>query len=297
VWFGTGLLLLFVGFEAQALIYALIAGWAVKCLTGWILSSTSLGRPTLDYAYSLIEFSKYNSVSYIQGEFYSWMDIAIIGLFLGQAQVGVYEIVWRVAQAVLMVSSAISIAILPQVSKWDHEGKWKQIEKLVSNTITPAVFLVIPAFVGLFLISDSLLGELFGRNFMVGSPVLMILLGERVFHAVFLVFRGSLLGMDHPGLVARAIIMTLIINFVLNILLVRIYRINRVAFGIVISFLFCTALHWKYLSRFIRVKTPYYEIGWCIISSTGMVVSLTTLRPMLPSDSLIKLIGNILFGA
>jgi len=296
VWFGAGLAFVYFGLEVRALIYALLAGWAIKCLLGWMLSSTSFGKPTFDCARSLLEFSKYNFVSYIQGEFYSWMDIAIIGLFLTQAQVGVYEIAWRVAQAVLMLSSAISITILPRVSRWNARGEQERINNLISNAITPAIFLVIPAFAGSFLVSGSLLGELFGHEFAVGSSVVIILLAERIFHAIFLIFRSSLLGIDQPRLVARAIVVTLLLNLVFNLVLVQIYGINGVALGTAISFIFCAVLHYKYLSRFATVTLPYYEIGWCILSAIAMMLVISISRPIFPADSLIKLIGSVVLG-
>jgi len=296
VWFGGGLIFVYFGLGAVGLIYALLAGWAVKFLLGWTLSSSSLGEPTLSCARSLLEFSKYNSISYVQGELYSWMDIAIIGLFLSQAQVGVYETAWRVAQAVLMVSSAISIAILPQISKWSAKAEWERIENLISNAIFPSIFLTIPAFAGSFLVSDSLLGVLFGREFAAGSSVLIILLAERISHSVFLVFRGSLLGIDQPKLVARAILVTLALNLVLNLLSVQLYGIDGVAFGTAVSFLFCTLLHRKYLSRSLTVKLPYYEIGWCILSAIGMFLILSVLQPYFPFGPTMKLISTVVLG-
>ena len=296
VWIASSAIFVFLGFEANALIWGLLAGWTFKFLLGWHLSLTSFGMPTLDCAQSLLAFAKYNSISFLQSTIYRWMDVAIIGLFLTPAHVGAYEIAWRVAQTVIILSQAISIVILPQISKWSAEGQFDQIEQLISDTITPALFFIIPIFVGSIFVSQPLLTHVFGAEYAIASVALVILLGERHFHALFEVFRRSLLGIDRPDLVARAILVTLALNLSINLLLVQIYGINGVAFGTAASFFMSMVLHWYYLSRFLTVQLPLYELGWCMLSATGMAAVLMVIQLFTTIHTLSELIGIVAIG-
>lgn len=296
VWVITGAVFISLGFEAEALILGLLAGWTVKFFLGWYLSAAGIGIPTLECARSLLAFAKYNSISYLHSTFYSWIDIAIIGLFLTQAHVGAYEIAWRVAQTVIILSQAIATVLLPQISKWSVSGQQERIEQLISNAITPSLFFIIPIFVGSFFVSHSLLTHVFGAEYAMASVTLVILLGGMHFHALFQIFRQSLLGIDRPDLVARAIIITFTANLVLNLVLVQAYGISGAALATTISYLMSTLLHWYYLSTFLTVQLPIHELGWCLFSSVIMAVVVVITRIFLPVNTIWGLIGIVLIG-
>ncbi|MCO8267472.1 oligosaccharide flippase family protein, partial [Haloferax sp. AB510] len=192
VWVGMGAALVLQGFGVVGLIYSLLCGYVIELVWGWSKVSVKLRVPSRAHIYSITDYSKYNVISSVGGYVYSWMDIAIIGLFLTQSHVAAYEIAWRVANVVILFSRAIANALFPQVSEWHSQGADKQIEELIPNILTSSLIFVIPSFFGTLLLSDQILGIVFGPEYVFAGIVLIILMFDQVTEAVQVVFGHSL---------------------------------------------------------------------------------------------------------
>lgn len=296
VYVSLGIVLVFTGAGVRGIIYGLFAGLVVMLVWGIRKCSTGLGSLSLRYARSLFDYSKYAFISSIGGYFYSWMDVAIIGLFLTQSDVGVYEIAWRVTAVVMLFSSSIATTIFPQVSKWDAGNASERIESLLSEAIAPALFVSIPAFLGAVMFSKEILGLVFGTEYTAGWLVLIILMGEKVVQSVHIILGRSLQGIDRPDLAAKAGMISLVLNFVLNVALVFEYGILGAAVATALSFTLNSFLHAYYLSGFISIQIPSTQIGGCVGASLGMVIILYIVKSAIEINSFLTLLVVIGLG-
>lgn len=301
VYVSVGAILVFTGAGIRGIIYGLFAGFVVMLAWGVWKSSTPLGSPSLGYARSLFDYSKYAFVSSVGGYFYSWMDVAIIGLFLTQSDVGIYEIAWRVTAVVMLFSGSIATTIFPQVSQWDAEDATERIESLLSEAIVPALFVAIPAFFGAAMFSKEILGLVFGTEYTAGWLVLIILMGEKVVQSVHIILGRSLQGIDRPDLAAKAGVISIVLNLVLNVVLVFKYGIVGAAIATASSFIVNSILHAYYLSKFVSIRIPYVRIGGCVAASFGMTIVLyivesTVIVDSLPMLLLIIGLGTAVYG-
>lgn len=297
VYVGIGATLVILGFGTLALIYGLLAGIIVMLLWGTYRSSVTIGQPSLAHARSLFDYSKYAFISSVGGYLYNWLDVAVIGFFLTQSFVGAYEIAWRVTGVVIIFSNAIASTVFPQVSQWAADDASEQIEEVITQTLTPSLLFVIPAFFGTILFSREILGLVFGQEYTIAWLVLILLMGDKVFQAIQVIVGRSLQAIDQPDLAARAAWISLVTNIILNIILVWQFGIIGAAVGTVVASLLNDSLHVLYLSRFISLRFPWDEIGWCILSSIGMVLILLALKFLVVVRTLSMLIGMIAIGA
>jgi O-antigen/teichoic acid export membrane protein len=224
------------------------------------------------------------------------MDVAIIGFFLTQADVGVYEIAWRVTAVVMLFSGSIATTIFPQVSQWNADNATERIESLLSDAIAPALFVAIPAFFGTVIFSKEILGLVFGAEYAAGWFVLIILMGEKVIQSVHLILGRSLQGIDQPDLAAKAGVISMVLNLLLNVILTFEYGIIGAAVATALSFIVNSILHASYLSRFVSIRVPYGQIGGCVTASFGMVVMLYIVESVIAIDSLPVLLLIVGFG-
>jgi O-antigen/teichoic acid export membrane protein len=301
-WVGVGALLVVRGFGVIGLVYGLFVGWTVMFLWSWHRSETTIGRPTRRAWRSLFDFSKYHVISKVQGYFYSWVDVVIIGLFLSQAAVGAYEVAWRITEAIVLLSNAVALAVLPKISEWHTGGRTDRVGKLVSNAIVPSVVFVIPALGGLLVLSTDVLAVVFGPEYVIASLVLVILAGEKIFQALYRLFHRSLHGINRPDLAARTVVLTLLTNVVLNLALIQLYGIEGIAVATTVSFVLGTVLHWRDLAASVPLRFPTREVGWCLISAAVMTLGVWTVRRSLQVDSMVVLVllvagGALLYGA
>lgn len=295
-WAAGGAILINLGYGSEGLVYSLLVGLGLVLVWGGFKSSISLGRPSIDHTRSLAAYGKYNVISSVGGYFYSWMDIAIIGLFLTQAHVGAYEVAWRVTAVTLLFSKAIATTLLPQISQWDAEGARDRIETVVYESITPSMILVIPAFFGTLVFSREILGLIFGLEFTIASIVLVILAGEKILQSVHLIFGRALQAIDRPDLAARATVISVSLNLILNVVLILSFGIIGAAIATSLSFAVNAILHGKYLSNFISINMPYLEVGWCFLSAAVMALLLLGVKFIVNDWTLSSLIISIAFG-
>lgn len=296
IWVGVGTAFVLSDGGVRGLVIGLLAGFCMTLLWGAYKMSTGVSTPTKRQARSLVDYSKYNFISSVGGYFYNWMDVVIIGLFLTQADVGAYEITWRVTAVVMLFSQSIATTIFPQVSEWDAAEATERIEQLLPRVLTPTLLFVIPAFFGSILFSQEILSLVFGAEYAGAWLVLIILMGEKLLQAPHAVLGRSLQGIDRPDLAARAGIVAMALNLVLNVVLVWQFGIVGAAVATTVSFAANTFLHGRYLSRFVAIRIPSREIGWCVVASLGMALVLVLARSAIVVDTLAQLAVVVLLG-
>ncbi|ELY95668.1 membrane protein involved in the export of O-antigen and teichoic acid [Natrialba hulunbeirensis JCM 10989] len=296
-WVGLGVLLVQFDFGVFGLVYGVIVGKGVQLAWAICKTSVGIGQPTITQARSLVDYAKYSIIPEIDGQVHNWMDILIIGFFVTQAAVGAYEIAWRVAGPVLLLTSAIGTTIFPQISSWESEDSKESLERLLPKIITPSLVFVFPAFFGGILLSEEILGLIFGQEFTAAWLALIILLAGKLPRAIRQIVGKSLLGLNRPDLVTHAALVDIIANLVLNIILIWHFGILGAALGTTLSMTIGTIHRTYYLSKIISIRVPYYELGWCLLSSLAMYFSLHIANNWIEITTVIHLAGYVFVGA
>lgn len=296
IWVGAGAILILMGLNYNALIYSYIGGLIVVLLWGLSKLSMSFDFPSRSYISSIWEYSKYSFIGAIGGTFYSWIDVIVIGFFLTSTHVGAYEMAWRIAGAVTMLSGTIAFTVFPQVSKWDAEQNIDKIEELLPKALTASFFLVIPALFGTVVLSQEILGILFGDEFVIASLVLITFMVVNLIQAVTVITSRVLRAIGHPKLVAKARMVSITLNVSLNILFVWLFGIVGAAIATGFAFTVFSYLVLLYLKRYIRIHFWYYEIGWFVFASSVMALIVLSIKLSMGIESLPQLFAVIGLG-
>ena len=295
-WIAAGVVLVNLGFEVYALIFGTIFRHVLVFVLAAIRMSYYPKRFTRTHLRSLFDFGKYNVISDIGGDFHNWLDVAIIGIFLTQAHVGAYETAWRVTAIGVFLSRAIAAVIFPEISRLDAEEDLLEVESLIEKGIKGSVLLVIPSFFGTLLFSKDILRFLFGTEFETAWLVLIILMGEKGIQAVYTILNKSLKALNHPNLTARATIVSVATNILLNLILVSQLGIEGAAIATTVSIIANLILHNMYLSDIIEVKFPIRFIISSISASLCMYATIRILLFRYSVSSLTDLIILALIG-
>jgi O-antigen/teichoic acid export membrane protein len=247
VWVGIGVALVELGYGIRGVVYGFIAGFVVLGLWAFVRIETAFGRPSRECVDSILSFSKYDFVSSTGSYVYNWIDVGIIGLFLAQSAVGVYEYAWQVTLPIAIVFEVTTKSVFPQVSQWHASEDTEEISRVVSQAASVGLFLSVPALFGAILFADSILLVLFGPAYVAGAAVLPILMGEKIVRSVQVVLNTTLRGIDQPRKSAIATGVTVLVNLGLNVVLVPTYGIRGAAVATLGSVCLNAVLHWYYL--------------------------------------------------
>lgn len=295
-WVAVGFVLFFFGFGTEGLIYGLLFGVIAMSLWAAKRISIPIGRPSQKYARSIFDFAKYSFMGSIAWQIHNWMDILIIGWLLAQADVGTYEVAWRVAGVSVILSRAIAVAVLPQISAWQATDETRRIEDLLRDAITPSLGLIIPAVFGVVVLSREILGVLFGSEYISGWLILIVLIVGKLPEGIQAIVARYLQGLNRPDLEARATIVATALNLVLNIVLISQFGLIGAAIATTVSYAAGTVMRLRYLSWLIRIRFPYREVGWCVLASVIMAGTVFWLRTLITIDSFLPLSGIIVVG-
>lgn len=288
--------LVYSGLDMWALVYGLIVGFAVgSAWTFWKLE-TAFETPRREYAWSLYDYAKFNLVPTLGLKIHNWMDVLIIGWFLTPAAVGAYEVSWRVAAITTILAGAISATVIPQTSAWQVEGRTDRIEDLIANAFVPSLFLVIPATFGVLVLAPDVLGLVFGREYAVAWLALIVLVAGKVPGVIQMLVGKCLLGLDHPDLVARATVVSIVANLVLNVVLIQQFGIVGAAVGTTTSLAAGMVIRTYYLRRFLSIRFPAREVGWCVFASVAMTAIVYWITTVIGVESIVELFGVVAVG-
>ncbi|UVE50434.1 flippase [Haloferax larsenii] len=295
VFIGLATALVVAGGGALELVGAYLAGLGVRFAWAVWKLRPSIARPSLARIRSLLAFGKYNIIPTIGLQVHSWMDVLIIGFILTQDAVGTYEIAWRVAGVTLLLTHAIGPSILPQTSAW-AEANADRIGRLLTRATTPALALIIPAAVGAFLIGSDLLEAVFGPPFAGAWLVLVVLILGKIPEAIQILVGRCLLGLDRPDLVARATVVGISLNLVLNVVLIFQFGLIGAAVATTLAYTAGMVIRVVYLSRLVTYRLPVANLLRLTAAAAVMGVAVAGLLQVAPPSGLVAVLAYVGFG-
>lgn len=170
-------------------------------------------------------------------------DVIMLGIFSTKAQVGIYNVAYKVATLTSFILMAVNAIAAPTISELYHQGKMKELQQF-ARKIAHLIFwptLVFSA--GLAIFAGFILG-LFGKAFINGKILLIILLvGRLVGSCVGSVgYYLNLTGHERDS--ARVFGTAALVNIVLNPL--GIYLWGAVGAAVVSTLAMCMWNIWLY---------------------------------------------------
>lgn len=296
-WTGLGVLAVYLGYGAKALALSYVVGNVGRFSVGLFLQQTGFGRPSVDLGRDLVKFAGYSSISVVGGRIHNSLDLLIIGLFVGSQAAGVYEVAWQVGAPVLLVSTALGETIFPQISAWHSSGGVERVERLVSLSILPSLFFVIPAAFGAVLLSEEILSVVYGAEFAAGAIALVVIIWGKIPRAIRAITGRTLFGLNQPRNVAIASGVDIVLNIVFNLPLIYLFGITGAAVGTMASMTIGMFVRVHYLNQAIDIRVPTGELVWSVAASMLMALVVVGARTVLEPTNVISLFGLICIGA
>lgn len=295
-WMGTSALLVYAGYQLSGLVAGYVAGLATLAILGWYGISFEVHRPSADQVRDLLEFSRFEFVVSLGRYVNGWLDVALIGLFLSQSDVTFYEYAWQVTVPVLILGTALTQMLFPQISRWSANAEVEKIESVIARGMGTVLYFAVPALVGAVLLGEPLLRYLFGEPYAVAAIALVVLTGEKGLQLVNHVLEPALRGLNKPSLAARATVIAVGTNLALNLLLIPRFGIVGAAVATTTGVLLDMVVLGYYLSRFVSIDVPYRVVGWSILGAAVMAGVLSILEAFVPIESLAVVVVAILSG-
>lgn len=182
----------------------------------------------------------------------SQIDIVVIGLLITDADVGIYRVVIQNAFLVSLPLVIINTVIPPKINKLFESNKIEKLQKFIINSTRIATLFSLPIGIIFIIYGNKLLSNIYGYEYVSGGLALSILCIGQLINCMMGAVVTTLNMTGNEKEVIIGLIITCIINILLNFILVPKYGIEGAAAGTCLSMSF-----WNILLA-IRI---YYKIG------------------------------------
>ena len=173
-------LILFVKSDEHQLIYAIIS---VVGLSGYYLVSFFFFPKFVRFDFKELQFARHLKpilflvVVNLAIEIYSLLDITMIGAIMTESKspVTYYKYAHQIQKTLLMVVNALTMVIVPRLSKMYKDEKFEEYNALIYRTLTMILIISIPMVIGIMFTSDQLVVWIYGDEYIACSNILKIL--------------------------------------------------------------------------------------------------------------------------
>lgn len=247
--------------------YYLIAGVAVGNLAGLVFALYSSSRIIpisfvfhFKSARSLILKSLFLGLASVLSSLYFRLDTIMLSVLRGASEVGIYSLAYKVFENMLVFWWFYLASFYPLLSNIHGKKDYKQFRELIYNSIVVSlVYSAIMIFAGN--IGAKLLITIFGgKAFMQSALPLQILVLSCLFFFFTSLFYYYFFLKDKVTVILLCIFVSLLFNFVLNLIFIPVYGYIAASWITVATEIFLTILYsfvWFFLWGKYKIKRTY----------------------------------------
>lgn len=288
---------LFLGYR----LFALLGGHAVALVVSSVVGLVLFGfRPSLsDFGSlrSLVAYGRYSWLGAMKSKTFGWMDTLVLGLFVSSGLIGVYEVAWRLASILILVSNAVETTLFPEVSDLAADGERERVQDLLSEALFFAGIFAIPGFFGVLVLGPKIL-RIYGPEFVQGAPILLILVFARAVNVYEMQFINVINGVDRPDVAFRINLVFVAANVGLNVLLVWQFGWLGAAVATTLSTVVILLLSFRAVDDLVGTPAiPLAGIGGQVAAGGVMAVAIVFARRTIPVENMYVTVALVGFGA
>jgi len=209
----------------------------------------------------------------VGGKIIAYTDTIMLTHFSSLSEVGIYNVVLPTSLFFIHVSRAISAIVFPISTELSFKKDFKNLAKGISLLHKYTLALIIPLIFILFAFADHYLLVFFGKEYVVGTLAFRILLVGSMFFIVASVNNIIISSMGQPKTVTKIILISALLNVVLNLFTIPSFGINGAAIATSSAYLLALILSTHTLIKSVGVPSPYLHwLKLCLSAAVFVMV-------------------------
>lgn len=213
-------------------------------------------------------------------------DLTMLGILRSDYDVGIYSVSSKLYTIVKYIINAALVVCVPRISYHIGKNNFQELNNLLNKSLESIVMIVFPTSIGLFCLGDKLVILLAGQSYSESGYPTKIL-GIALIFALFASFETTqiLIPYKKDSQVFIAVLLSAVVNIMLNIFLIPKYGAVATAFSTLISefvvFIITIIPVYKVFKPTITVRYITYCIGSLLIYLTCEVIKYTITNNLL----------------
>lgn len=210
---------------------------------------------------------------------YTLLDTTMIGAMCGEVVVAYYSNVQKMIKLIATFTATLGGVMLPRLVAHYTEKNYGKVKELSELALKIIIIICVPVVIGLFLLAPEIVKILFGDSF------LPCIITFRVF-CTFILFTtvGNLYGTQLLMVIGKekklleSVMFGAIINFSLNLLLIRTFKQDGAAFASVVTECIVMIIQIIIVSKQIKIKVEKKFVFQCAAMALIMTVEIIILK-------------------
>ncbi|WP_235809622.1 flippase [Methanofollis ethanolicus] len=227
---------------------------------------------------------------------FSYADTILVGYFMTDADVSVYQIAFQFTAAAAFTTTALRTTLYPKISRWHADRHPAWIANSLSRAFTYSLLLAVPVAVGGWVLGDRLLYFFYGAGFAEGAAVLSILLLVQVVNVFMYLQTMTLSAIDRPRESFYATGTAAVVNVVLDLALIPILGIEGAAVATLVTMVVNATIARHYLSKQITVRLERGPVLHILLAAGAMALVLILYRTVIPLTNVFIALAAIALG-
>ena len=284
-------------FGATSLVLAAVVGRLVMIPMNVFYTTSQFSLPSVAELRELIDFSKYYMISVGGMRVFYLADIVLIGALLTTADVGRYEVAWRLIFAGMIINNVVSNTVFSYISSASTEGDFESIQRDVAESIGYLTILPLATIVGSLVVGEELLVVLFTTEYLAHPWLLPLLSFGFLFQSIYYLFNRTLFAIDEPVQSFYATIVAIAANLSLNLVLIPVYGVLGAATATTLSFAVASGVFYWFLSKSMVVSVPWTTLSVQAAAAVLMGAVLVGVTWVVATDGIIATVMLVVFGS
>ena len=273
---GVGLLLILIFEKSIAgLLWGSLLVMAVAMPFLWKIAVGSFSFKRIEFDVGLVKnIAKYN-IPLVISNLFAWIlnlsDRYILQFFKGPTEVGIYSASYNITdRSIMLVNTLFILALSPIVMKtWENEGEEK-CKLFITNLTRYYLLACIPLAFGFIALSKSIMAILTGQNYLLGYKIFPYVVIGVVCMGLQHIFQTGLLLHKKTLYITVAIVVSGIINIVLNIIFIPTYGFMAAAMTTLLSCVLLLFFVIVFSRKYIVWKFPLTTLLKTVLSALVM---------------------------
>ncbi len=202
-------------------------------------------------------------------------DIIMLGWLKNALDVGLYSVALKPVQAIYLISGVLAISILPRISRLVRDNGEK-VGKLLGKSIGLLFLIGMPMAVGGMILGKEIMVLLYGVEYIGSTLAFQILLATTLtIFPMSMIISFVLAHNKQSGFIAPLLV-SAIVNIVLNYALIPIYGIAGAALATVIAQFFAVVMMWNKMKKidYFTVLPYMWKILLAVIFMTIFTIAM-----------------------
>ena len=227
-------------------------------------------------------------------------DTTILGLLKDSYDVGIYSTSVRIYQMAQGVLSAILTVTIPRLAMLWGQQRLKEYKNVLSKVINTLEILVLPASVGLMMLSKEVVLIIAGKKYLNSVNSLRIITWAIIFSIFAWIFSDCvLIPAKRESKVLRNTVITGIVNIILNFILIPFWSYDGTSLSTLIAEGMVMILNgitcWDIIKDIILSKDVFYNLITSIVGCIGIVI-ICILCKISYSNMIIEMIMSVILS-